>query len=59
MTPAPALTFAEAETVGRQLHDHWTKMAGKAPMERDDYGWADLVQVTLRLARNVVDARDG
>jgi hypothetical protein len=59
MTRPPLLTFAEAETVGAQLHDHWTKMAGKAPMAREDMAWADLVQRVIRLARDVVDAREG
>lgn len=58
MTRPPRLTFAEAETVGAQLHDHWLKMAGEVPMPRDDMGWADLVQRTMRLAADAVDARE-
>jgi hypothetical protein len=54
--PLPLLTFAEAETVGERIHDHWKKMAGKAPL---DMGWGDLVQQVLRAARDVVSAREG
>jgi hypothetical protein len=57
--PPPLLTFAEAETVGAQLHDHWLKMAGEVPMGREDCGWADIVQQVLRRARDVVDGREG
>lgn len=59
MSRPPLLTFDEAETVGAQLHDHWAKMAGEAPMPREDMGWADLVQRVVRLARDAVDAREG
>jgi hypothetical protein len=52
-------TRAEAETVGERIHDHWKKMAGKAPLERGDMGWGDLVQQVLRAARDVVSAREG
>jgi hypothetical protein len=57
--PAPLVTFAEAEEIGRQLHDRWEKMTGAAPLTRDDLGWADLIQFTLRTARDVVDGREG
>lgn len=61
MTP-PLLTFAQAIEVGRRPHDHWQKMAGSAPMERDDMGWGDLVQQCVRFSRDVVqrdaEARD-
>jgi predicted protein tyrosine phosphatase len=56
--PAPLVTFAEAETIGQQLHDRWAKMTGKAPLQRDDLGWADLIQFVLRTARDVVDQRE-
>lgn len=53
----PLITFAEAEAIGQRLHDHWERMAGNAPLQRDDMGWGDLVQQTLRFARDVVDSR--
>jgi hypothetical protein len=55
--PAPLVTFAEAEEIGRRLHDRWAKMTGQAPLARDDLGWADITQFLLRTARDVVDAR--
>ena len=58
MSGPPLLTFAEAESIGEQLHDHWEKMAGAAPMERGDMGWADLVQQVIRRARDVVAQRE-
>lgn len=54
MMPPPLLTFAQAEEVGQRLHDHWQKMAGEAPLARDDMGWGDVVQQVIRLARDVV-----
>jgi hypothetical protein len=51
------ITFAEAEALGQQLHDHWMAMADSAPMPREDLGWADVVQFVLRKARDVVAAR--
>jgi hypothetical protein len=58
MTPPFLITFAEAEAVGERLHDHWQKMAGKAPLKRDDMGWADLVQQVMRFAADAVEARE-
>jgi hypothetical protein len=55
----PLLTFAQAEQIGQDLHDHWEKMAGAAPMGRDDLGWADLVQRVVRLARDVAGGGNG
>lgn len=56
--PAPLITFAEAETIGQHLHDRWEKMAGTAPLQRDDLAWPDMVQFVLRTARDVVDQRE-
>jgi hypothetical protein len=53
------LTFAEAGLVGEALHDHWEKMAGQAPLTREDMAWGDMVQFVLRKARDAVDAREG
>lgn len=53
------ITFAEAETIGEQMHDHWEKMAGEAPMTRDDTAWGDLVQFVIRKANDVWAAREG
>lgn len=57
-TAAPLLHFHEATAVGQRLHDHWLAMAGDAPMTRDDFGWADLVQRVLIFARDEVDRRE-
>lgn len=51
--PPPLLSFDDAHKVGLELHDHWEKMAGIAPMPRDDMGWSDLAQFTVRKAREV------
>lgn len=60
MTPESmlTLTYDEAQTVGQALHDHWTKMIGATPMERDSMGWADLVQFVARKARERVAERE-
>ena len=55
----PALTYKEAESVGEALHDHWTKMTGRAPIERGSLEWADLVQFVARAARARVAERNG
>jgi len=54
----PLLFYAEAKAVGERLHDHWRAMAGKAPMRREDFGWADLVQQVLRLSRDAAARRE-
>lgn len=51
--PPPLLSFDDAQKVGQQLHDHWVKHAGAAPMGREDMGWGDLVQFVVRHAREV------
>jgi hypothetical protein len=43
-TTLPILTYAEAQSVGEVVHDHWLRMIGEAPIGRDNLGWADLVQ---------------
>jgi hypothetical protein len=55
---ASPLSFGEAERVGQRLHDHWEKMAGAAPLARDDTGWGDVVQQTMRFARDEIARRD-
>ena len=59
MTKPPLLTFAQAEAVGQALHDHWEKMAGSAPLHREDQGWGDIVQFVIRTARGIVETGDG
>jgi predicted protein tyrosine phosphatase len=54
----PQLTYDEAQTVGQALHDHWGKMIGTTPVERDSLTWADLVQFVARKARERVAERD-
>src|SRR5688500_7026878 len=56
VAPPPLITFAQAEAIGQQLHDHWLKMAGSAPMDRDDQGWGDVVQFVIRKARETEGA---
>jgi hypothetical protein len=53
MTAPDLLTFSQAEALGREIHDHWEKMAGSAPLSRDDCGWADIVQLVIRRARDM------
>jgi hypothetical protein len=55
MIVAPVISFDQAERVGQALHDHWLSMSGAAPLKRDDMGWGDIVQFTLRTARDVLD----
>jgi hypothetical protein len=58
--PAPPLiSFDEAQAIGEVLHDHWKKMAGDAPLARDDMGWGDIVQLVIRSARGTVEERKG
>jgi hypothetical protein len=57
-TLPPLITFAEAEQLGGDLHDHWATMAGTLPpLDREDMAWADIVQFILRRASEVVRAR--
>lgn len=58
MTRPPLLTFAEAQSIGGALCDRWQAMAGEAPLERDDYAWADIVQFIMRKASDAVRARE-
>ncbi len=52
---APLVSFDQAETIGRRLHDHWLKMNdGTAPMSADNLGWADVVQFVVREARAII-----
>ncbi len=53
----PRLTYDEAQSVGQALHDHWRKMVGDAPIQRDSLAWADLVQFVARKARDRVAER--
>lgn len=57
--PAPGLiTFAEAETIGGEMHDRWELMANASPpIERTDFAWADLVQFVIRRADEVARRR--
>jgi hypothetical protein len=50
MTALPLLTFDEAQRVGERVHDHWVRMTGEAPVPRDNFAWADLVQFVTRAA---------
>jgi len=54
----PILSYDEAQYVGADVHDHWLRMTGAAPIGRDDLGWADLVQFVTRKACERVVARD-
>lgn len=57
-SPKPGtLTFGQAERVGQALHDRWEKMTGKAPLEREDMGWGDIIQFVIRTAQDVVEGR--
>jgi predicted protein tyrosine phosphatase len=58
LEPMPQLTYDEARTVGQALHDHWRKMIGATPVERDSLTWADLVQFVARKARERVAERE-
>lgn len=54
----PLITFAEAETIGSELHDRWSTMAdGDVPLEREDMAWGDIVQFVVRRASETVRAR--
>lgn len=55
----PILSYDEAQAVGAEMHDHWLRMTGEAPIRRDDLGWADLVQFVTRKACERVIAREG
>lgn len=56
--PAPGLlTYSRAEAIGRELHDHFEKMAGSAPLDREDMAWGDIVQFVIRKAREGQDGR--
>lgn len=55
----PVLTYSEAEDVGGALHDRWHDLTGAAPAPRDDFAWADLVQLVVRKARERVAMRAG
>jgi hypothetical protein len=46
----PILSYDEALAVGADVHDHWQRMTGAAPIGRDDLSWADLVQFVTRKA---------
>lgn len=50
---SPLVSFERAQAIGEELHDHWEKMAGQAPMRRDDMGWADIVQRVVRATRDL------
>lgn len=51
----PLLSFANAETVGRELHDRWQLLAGgEPPFSRDDLAWSDIAQFVVRRARDHV-----
>jgi hypothetical protein len=52
------LTFREAEILGTLLHDRWEKMTGKAPLERSDMAWADIVQFVVRKAGDLASERE-
>ena len=54
----PKLNYDDALAVGEALHDHWLKMAGSAPIERDNLAWADMVQFVSRTARARLAARE-
>lgn len=57
LEPMPRLTYDEAQSVGQALHDHWRKMVGETPIQRDSLAWADLVQFVARKARERVAER--
>lgn len=49
----PLLSFANAETVGQELHDRWALLAGQVPpFGRDDLAWSDIAQFVVRKARD-------
>lgn len=54
----PILSFDEAQVVGAQMHDHWLHMTGEVPIDRDNLGWADLVQFVTRKACERVAERE-
>ena len=54
---ASPISFGEAEAVGQRLHDHWEKMAGEAPLSRNDTGWGDIVQQVMRFTRDAIAGR--
>ena len=58
MTALPLLTFDEAQRVGERVHDHWVRMTGDAPVPRDNFAWADLVQFVTRAACERLIERD-
>ena len=58
MNGMPILSFDEAQKVGADVHDHWLRLTGEAPIGRDDLGWADLVQFVTRKACERVVARE-
>lgn len=57
MQALPILSYDEAQKVGADVHDHWLRMTGAAPVGRDDLSWADLVQFVTRKACEHVVAR--
>ena len=60
MQALPLLSYDEAQSVGEDVHDHWLRMTGEAPISRDNLGWADLVQfVTRKACERVVERGTG
>ena len=59
MRGMPILSFDEARMVGADVHDHWLRLTGAAPIARDDLGWADLVQFVTRKACERMVEREG
>lgn len=55
--PVHLLKFPEAEALGVECHDRMVAMGVPPVLERDDLGWADLVQFVLRRARDIADAK--
>ena len=59
MMTLPILSFDEAQAVGSEMHDHWLRLTGAAPIPRDNLGWAALVQFVTRKACERVLGRLG
>ena len=56
----PLVSFDEALSIGRALHDYWSVFAHygvRPPFMRDDLEWGDLVQFVLRRATRMAHER--
>lgn len=58
MPAFPILSYDEALSVGADVHAHWQRMTGAAPIGPDDLSWADLVQFVTRKACECIVARE-